>query len=243
MSSKSLVICPVFNEAHHLEDLISEFKQTKFSGDLLFVNSGSEDSSSFIIKNSGYMYISLDKNLGVGNALVQGIKFALENKYEVICVIAGNGKMRPKYIDSLIKPIIEDGYNFVQGSRYLDSNYQTMPLFRKIMIPVITKLFSFLFNYKFSDATCGFRAFDINLIKSCSFDIDAKWLRGYAFEPYFFSNVLLDKSITKKEVAVTMDYPDKKIKYTKIKPLIDYPSLLLPYLYAFIYPRKFKDSN
>ncbi len=72
MSLKSLVICPVFNEAHHLEDLISEFKQTKFSGDLLFVNSGSEDSSLFIIKNSGYMYISLDKNLGVGNALVKG---------------------------------------------------------------------------------------------------------------------------------------------------------------------------
>ena len=243
MSSKSLVVCPVFNEAHHLENLINEFKQTKFSGDLLFVNSGSEDNSLFIIKNSGYRYISLSKNLGVGNAIVQGIKFALENKYEVVCVIAGNGKMRPKYIDSLVKPILEDNYNFVQGSRYLDNKNQTMPLFRKITIPVITRVFSLLFNYHFSDATCGFRAFDIGLIRSCGFDINAKWLRGYAFEPYFFSNALLDKSVTKKEVAVTMDYPDRKIKYTKIRPLIDYPSLLLPYLWAFIYPRKFKDLD
>ena len=118
MSSKSLVICPVFNESHHLENLINEFKQTKFSGDLLFVNSGSEDNSLFIIKNSGYRYISLSKNLGVGNAIVQGIKFALENKYEAVCVIAGNGKMRPKYIDSLVKPIVEDNYNFVHFVYY-----------------------------------------------------------------------------------------------------------------------------
>jgi dolichol-phosphate mannosyltransferase len=239
MSSNTLIICPVFNEGHHLEGLVNEFKHAKFKGELLFVNSGSEDNSSLIIKNSGFKYLSLDKNLGVGNALVQGIRFALDNNYEVVCVIAGNGKMRPKYIDKLTKPIFEEGYDFVQGSRYLNSIQQTMPLFRKILIPIVTKVFSLLFSYKFSDATCGFRAFHINLIRLCSFNIEAKWLRGYAFEPYFFSNVLLDKSVSKKEVSVTMDYPEKNIKYTKIKPLLDYPSLLLPYLYAFIYPRKF----
>ena len=68
-------------------------------------------------------------------------------------------------------------------------------------------------------------------------------MRTYAFEPYFFSNVLLDKKVKKIEIPVTMDYPDKKIKYTKIKPLIDYPSLFFPYVMALIYPRKFKDFN
>ena len=38
--SKVLIICPVYNEAHHLEALINEFQQTDFIGDLLFVNSG-----------------------------------------------------------------------------------------------------------------------------------------------------------------------------------------------------------
>ena len=43
--SKILIICPVYNEAHHLESLIPKFQQTDFLGDLLFVNSGSEDKS------------------------------------------------------------------------------------------------------------------------------------------------------------------------------------------------------
>ncbi len=243
MPSKILIICPIYNEAHHLDALIKEFHETEFLGTLLFVNSGSEDNSLSLIEKSGYSYISIEKNHGVGNAIIKGIKYGLENKYEVVCVIAGNGKMRPKHINNLIKPITEEGFHFVQGSRYLNYRSQNMPLFRKLVIPIVTKLFSGLFRYKFSDATCGFRAFDIRLIKFCSFDINAKWLRTYAFEPYFFSNVLLDKKVKKIEIPVTMDYPDKKIKYTKIKPLIDYPSLFFPYVMALIYPRKFKDFN
>ena len=241
--SKVLIICPVFNEAHHLEILIEEFKITDFNGDLLFVNSGSQDKSLNIIEKSEFNYITLKKNLGVGNAIVQGIQFALDNKYEIVCVIAGNGKMRPKYINNLINPIINEGYHFVQGSRYIEFNNMRMPFFRKLIIPLVTKIFSTLFNYKFTDATCGFRAFDLRLIKLCTFNIHAKWLKKYAFEPYFFSNVLLDKNVRKIEIPVTMDYPDKKIKYTKIKPFIDYPSLFFPYLFALIYPKKFKDLN
>ena len=239
--SKILIICPVYNEAHHLEILINEFQQTDFLGDLLFVNSGSEDESLLLIEKSNFSYISLEKNLGVGNAIVNGIDYGIDNNYEIICVIAGNGKMRPKFINNLTHPIVNDNYHFVQGSRYIDYKNHNMPFFRKLIIPLITKLFSTLFNYRFSDATCGFRAFDIRLIRSCTFDIHAKWLKKYAFEPYFFSNVLLDKNIRKIEVPVTMDYPEKRIKYTKIKPFIDYPSLFFPYLYALVSPRKFKD--
>ena len=113
--SKILIICPVYNEAHHLETLIKEFQQTEFKGDLLFVNSGSEDMSLSLIKNSNFSYISLEKNLGVGNAIVNGIEYGLDNAYEIICVIAGNGKMRPKYINDLTNPIINDNFSFCTG--------------------------------------------------------------------------------------------------------------------------------
>ena len=241
--SKILIICPVFNEAHHLEKLIYEFKSTKFHGDLLFINSGSKDRSLSIIKKSEFNYISLKKNLGVGNAIVKGIQHGLDNNYEIVCTIAGNGKMRPKHINEFTELIINKGYHYVQGSRYIQFEKNNMPLFRRLIIPFITRVFSYLFNYKFTDATCGFRAFDLNLIKAASFNINAKWLRKYAFEPYFFSNIILDKKVKKIEIPVTMDYPEKNIKYTKIKPLIDYPSLFFPYLVALIYPRKFKNLN
>lgn len=241
--SKILIICPVFNEAHHLEKLIEEFKSTNFRGHLLFINSGSKDKSLSIIKKSNFNYISLEKNLGVGNAIVQGIQYGLDNEYEIVCIIAGNGKMRVRYINKFTEPIVNKNYHYVQGSRYIQFENNNMPHFRKLIIPFVTKVFSTLFNYKFTDATCGFRAFDLKLIELATFNIHSKWLRKYAFEPYLFSNVLLDKKVKKIEIPVTMDYPEKNIKYTKIKPLIDYPSLFFPYLIALIYPRKFKDLN
>ena len=62
-----------------ISKLIKEFKDTQFLGTLLFVNSGSEDNSLSLIEKSGYPYISLEKNLGVGNAIVQGIQYGLDN--------------------------------------------------------------------------------------------------------------------------------------------------------------------
>lgn len=92
-----------------------------------------------------------------------------------------------------------------------------------------------------TDATCGFRAFKLSLVNSASYNIYANWLKKYAFEPYFYSNVLLDENINSIEVAITMDYPDKKSKkrYTKIKPFLDYPALFLPYILTLINPKKF----
>lgn len=239
-SNKTLVICPVFNESHNLDKLLLEFKKEKLNVDLLFVDSGSTDDSYKKIKKFKFQVLQLPRNLGVGNALVQGIKVAISKNYDIVCIIGGNGKMRPFLIPQLINPIINNDIDFVQGSRYLNSQEtSSLPFFRKITIPLITKLFSALFRYSFTDATCGFRAFKVELIKNANFNISAKWLRGYAFEPYLFSNVILDSNISKIEIPVTMDYPKHKLSYTKIKPIINYPALFFPYLIAYFFPKKF----
>ena len=241
-----LTVCPVFNESHHLENLIKEITNTEFLGDFLFINSGSTDDSEKLIKESGLQYKNLEINEGIGNVIMEAIKYANSRDYKVLCLIAGNSKMRPKYINKILNPIINGDYDFVQGSRYLNFGDTTnMPLFRKIVIPITSKLFSFLYRKRMTDATCGFRSFKLSLINSASYDIYANWLKKYAFEPYFYSNVLLDKNVKSIEVPITMDYPNRKNKkkYTKIKPILDYPALFLPYILALVNPKKFKDFN
>lgn len=237
-----LIVCPVFNEAHHLESLVQEINSENFIGDFLFINSGSNDRSLEIIKNSGLNYLNLKNNEGIGNVIMEAIKYGNQNNYKVLCLIAGNSKMRPKYINKILDPIVFENFDFVQGSRYLNlGSTKNMPNFRKIVIPITSKLFSFLYRKKMTDATCGFRAFKLSLVNSASYNIYANWLKKYAFEPYLYSNVLLDKNVKSIEVAITMDYPEKnsKIKYTKIKPILDYPALFIPYVLALINPKKF----
>lgn len=240
--SDVLIFCPVYNEAHHLKNLIEEIKEADFFGEFIFINSGSTDSSLELIKQSNLNYINLKKNEGIGNVIMEAIKYANKNNFSVLCLIAGNSKMRPKLINNILEPILVENYDFSQGSRYLtDIKTKNMPLFRKVVIPFTSKLFSLIYQKKITDATCGFRAFKLSLVNSASYDIYANWLKKYAFEPYLYSNVLLDKDVRSKEVAITMDYPKKelKLKYTKIKPILDYPSLFFPYLIAYLNPKKF----
>ena len=42
--------------------------------------------------------------------------------------------------------------------------------------------------------------FKLSLINSANCNIYANWLKKYAFEPYFYSNVLLDSSVKSIEV-------------------------------------------
>lgn len=232
MKNKTLIFCPVFNEIHHLPNLLERIKLANYDGDFYFIDSGSSDGSSELIENSGYKFIRLKKNLGVGYSIITAIEFAIENEYEIICGISGNNKMDPNEINNLTEPIINENIDFVQGSRFLDyKKRDNTPKFRALSIPVLSKLVSFLFKINVTDVTCGFRAYKLDLIKRARFEINQKWLYGYSFEPYLYSNVFLDKNVTKKEISVKMSYPiEKNIKYTKIKPILNYPGLVMPYI-------------
>jgi dolichol-phosphate mannosyltransferase len=236
---KLLVICPAFNEAEKLPKLLNEFKNSQYFNNLFVVNSGSLDNSEEILKDNNVNYITLPINKGGGFAIIKGIQYAIDYDYEICCIIAGNGKMDPNEIGKFIKKIEMDDYDFVQGSRYLNNKKEYLPTFRRLVIPIVTYFFSKLFKINFTDATCGFRAFKTDLIKRASFNVNSKLLYTYGFEPYLFSNVMFDKNIKKTEVPVKMRYIKGEKRYTKIRPFLDYPALFLPYLIAYIFPRKF----
>lgn len=244
MSNKVLVFCPVFNELHHLELLIKNVKSARFNGDFYFFDSGSNDGSSEIIKKSGFQYIRIEKNLGIGFVIITAIKFALKNKYDIVCVISGNNKMKATEINKLINPIISEDYDFVQGSRFISyKEDNNTPKFRRLAIPILSRFVSLLFNQNLTDVTCGFRAFKLSLIERANFKYDSKWLYGYAFEPYFYSNVIIDKKIKKLEVPVSMEYPNVPgVKYTKIKPILNYSALFFPYLIAKLFHKGFSNT-
>ena len=137
--------------------------------------------------------------------------------------------MNPSEVNKLIYPIIYNNYDFVQGSRFLDyQKNNNTPKFRKASIPILSKIVSIIFNQKLTDVTCGFRAIKVSLLKRANFEFSKSWLYGYAFEPYLYSNVFLDKKVKKIEVPVEMKYPELAgVKYTKIKPIINYPALVI----------------
>jgi dolichol-phosphate mannosyltransferase len=237
---KFLCVVPIYNEETKLKDLIKKIKTSNnkmFDVDFLLINNGSTDHSSQIIKLSGLNYINLDKNYGVGYALIYGLKYAVKKKYKFLIHLAGNGKMLPEEIGLFKKKILDENYSFVNGSRFLpNGRFKTNPIGRIIMIKVLSFFISLIYLRRITDATCGFRAFKINLFKNFLSTLDQKKFYTYRYEYYSLGKVLLNKKIKFTEIPVTMEYTKKN--YSKIRPIIDWVPLIFGWIEAFVDGKK-----
>ena len=61
-----------------------------------------------------------DKNAGVGAAIRTGIKYAQQENYDIVVVMAGDDQDLPSEMCSVLDPIIKNEADFVQGSRRLN---------------------------------------------------------------------------------------------------------------------------
>jgi len=227
-----LCVVPVFNEEKHLGGTLKSVSTNHYGVDkFLFINNGSTDNSKKIIENSGYEIINLSKNFGIGYVLIEGIKYCIENNYDVRTVIHGGNKMDTRDFQTVLDPILKKNYDCVWGSRFLENTLYNMPLFRKKFNPLLSKIVSLFYKQTVTDATNGFRAYRLDFLLEILPNFDRKWLYGYAFESFLFGKMLNSSSCKRKEVPVTIRY-NADIKNTKIRPVLDYPSIGLPYFLA-----------
>lgn len=233
-----VLVCPVaFNEKIKLQNVIERFLKSPVCGkaDYLIVDDGSNDGTSEMIASyasRGVATIRHDRQSGVGAAIRTAIHHARKQGYDILVIMAGNDKDNPDEIPNLLEPIIEGGYDFVQGSRYKGKvgTGGDMPFYRKIATRMHPMLMSFFAGTKVTDSTNGFRAFRLRIIDDKRIDLEQAWLDAYELEPYLmFKAIKLGYKFT--EVFVTKIYPPKKLGYTKMKPLVGWWSILKPLFY------------
>ena len=231
---KSVFFIPIYNQVNELPVVLNELKESgPCCDEILLVNNGSNDGSEDLVRKAGYPYLDFQKSNGVGYGFIKSIEWALERDFDIFGGLAGNAKMLPSEMPRLLDPILNDQAEYVTGSRFLDGGSSpNLPKFRKKSIPMVNKLVKILYGVGISDATCGYRAYKIDIIRRANFDWTAPWLYSYGFEYYIYAKVLLDNSIRIKEVPVTMRYPKKGLPYSKIKPFSGWWKLLKPWLIA-----------
>lgn len=242
---RKVLVSPVaFNEHVKLKNAIQRFLRSRAAGkvEYLIVDDASTDDTTKIIhefQDKGVKTIKHEKRMGVGAAIRTATKYAIENGYEILVIMAGNDKDNPEEIPELLDPIFYENYDLVQGSRYLKGGGigGDMPFYRKVATKMHPALFSFLTGFKMTDTTNGFRAIKLSILNDKRINLEQDWLNAYELEPY-----LLYKAVTLKykvkEVAVTKIYPPKNLGYTKMKPIVGWWSILRPLFYLGLGLRK-----
>lgn len=224
-----LAVPVAFNEEKKIRSVLGRFKGVEGVDQVLLLDDASTDGTPGVAREFGYEVLSQPKRSGVGAAIRRAIRYGREHKFDVLVVLAGNDKDRPVEIPRLVKPIAEQGYDFVQGSRYLPGgDYGNMPLYRQITTRYVHPLLlSAAAGRRITDSTNGFRAIRLSCFDDKRIDIDQDWLDRYELEPYlYFKFIKLGYKVG--EAPVTKIYPPKELGYTKMRPITGWWSILRP---------------
>ena len=222
------VVIPAYQEEKHIGNVVNGLKSISCVEAIYLIDDGSTDKTGDLALKAGAVVIRHPFNMGVGAALRDGFVRAQKDKMDIIVVMGGDEQDNPCEIPQLLRPIIEQDYDLVQGSRWLsEGKTVNIPLFRRFT----TKLYAFILRvctgFPFTDGTNGFRAFRTHILEKI--DIRDEWLNRYELEPYLlYKAVKLGLKI--KEVAVTKSYSIKD-GYTKMIPILDWWRILRPTIF------------
>ena len=206
--------------------------------DVVVVDDGSTDDTAEQIARHDFPVIRHAQNRGLGAAIKSGMRYALDNDYDIFCILAGNAKDDPQEIPRLLAPIRAGQADYVQGSRFAPGGSDVnTPAFRFVMVKVHARMLGVLTGFQGTDSINGFRAYRTSLLRAGSVDggvenrinVWQDWLDGYELETYLHYNVLKSGRPV-AEVGVSKTYPEKsaKLKYSHIRPVRDWWRILRP---------------
>lgn len=185
------IIVPVFNEAKTIKQLLTAIVRANIltlKKEVIVVDDASADNSRQIIetvskKHKNIQFYFHKKNRGKGAAFNTALKYA---KGDIIVIQDADLEYPPRNIASLIKPIISQNASVVFGSRKLRKEKHYSSFLYYIGGAMIDLLIKKSLGIKVSDAICGPKAFEYNILKklgkieSRGFEIDTELTAKFA---------------------------------------------------------------
>ncbi len=227
-NKKVILIIPAWNECRNLGEVLRKIPPDILDK-VLVVDDGSTDGTAALAKKAEAQVKSLGKVHGVGYAINQGYKIAIQENFDIAVVMAGNNKDNPQEIHRLLDPICDSDYDFVMGSRFLgDSSWgNSMPFYRRLAIRLHPFLVGLICRKKITESTNGFRAVKTDVLRDTRIQLNHSWLNRYELEVYLLIKILM-LGFKTTETLVSKTYPKAGIEITKMKPLVDWWRMLYP---------------
>ncbi|MBE6487478.1 MAG: glycosyltransferase family 2 protein [Methanosphaera stadtmanae] len=208
------VLLPAYNEEIAIASMI--ILSSKYADEVIVIDDGSTDKTQEVAKLAGATVLHHNTNKGKGVALKTGFEYA--KNHDIIVTIDADGQHNPDQIPSLIKPILDDDADIVNGSRYLNGDETNTPTYRRVGQTVLDTATNIASGVKLTDTQSGFRAFSSKSIDFFEFNPD-----GFGIE----SDMLIEASnhnLRIMEIEITVRYD---VQTTTENPIIQGLSVLM----------------
>mgnify|MGYP003682057939 CR=1 FL=1 len=221
--NKTIVVIPTLNEYENVEILLD--KLLTLDVDVVFIDDNSIDHTDQIIENNiyfdkKYFIIKREKKLGYASAVIDGINFGMNNRYETIVQMDADLSHSIADLHNLLKS--SNKSDVIIGSRYVQGGKIVgWGPFRKYLSYFANLSCKQLLKLEISDFTSGFRVYNAKVFS----EIDLKRINaeGYSFLVEVIYKIYL-KDFSISEVPILFN--DRKYGSSKLNKIVIFESII-----------------
>lgn len=160
---RTLVVIPSRDVESTVGDVVKRVLSLGLGLDALVVNDGSVDGTSRVAREAGAIVIDHPENRGKGAALRTGFEYAVDQGYDAVITMDGDGQHDPKAIPGFIEAIEKSGADVIVGTRM--HAVGGMPRLRVWTNRTTSRIVSRLARQAIPDSQSGFRIFRVRVLR------------------------------------------------------------------------------
>jgi dolichol-phosphate mannosyltransferase len=212
----------VINEGERVRNQLREMAALANRVDIIVADGGSTDGSLALDSLDDFRLRALLVKRGPGKLSAQmrmAMAYALDQRYDGMIVIDGNGKDDWRAIPHFIE-LLTEGYDHIQGSRYIPGGAGiNTPLSRSLGVRLLhAPVISLAAGVRYTDTTNGFRAYSRKLLSDARVQPLRDIFAGYELH-YYLAIRAARLGFRTVETPVTRSYPASGKTPTKISPI------------------------
>ncbi len=183
-AERTLVSVATYNERGNLVHLIEQIQQALPQADILIIDDNSPDGTGQLAEelkktNDQLHVIHRSGKLGLGTAILTGMRFAMENNYDYMINMDADFSHPPECLPVLLAGM--DQFDVMIGSRYIPGGgTKNWPISRWLMSRGVNYLVRLLLRLPAKDCSGGYRCYRVDLLRKAQ--LDRLNSVGYSFQ-------------------------------------------------------------
>jgi glycosyltransferase involved in cell wall biosynthesis len=146
---KTAVIIPAYNEEESISKVLNDIPRD--IAEAIVVNNCSTDKTAYVAEAAGATVLH-EHILGYGAACLKGVDYLQSKDIDIVVFLDGDYSDYPEELNLLVNPIVNDGYDFVLGSRVLGEREKgALPVQSRIGSLIAGFLIKLFWKTKYTD--------------------------------------------------------------------------------------------